>query len=329
MTEAAAAGVPDQDIHGRLGSLADATRTRLLLLLGRHELSVGELCAALQLPQSTVSRHLKVLGDEGWLATRAEGPSRYYRLSSRLDGTAQRLWQVVEADLGGRPESTQDEARAEEALTRRRKRSQEFFSSAAGQWDALRTELFGAGAGLGGLLALLPEGLVIGDLGCGTGVVAAELAAFASRVIAVDESQEMLSAARERLEGCGNVELRRGSLESLPLEAGTLDAAVMSRVLHYVADPVRVLHEARRVLRPDGRLVVIDMVEHGRGEYREHMGHVWQGFTEAQLRDWLDEAGFTRIRWHALRPDPQAKGPLLFSASASRRRRGTHEGTRA
>jgi SAM-dependent methyltransferase len=304
------------DIHGRLGSLADATRTRLLLLLARHELSVGELCGALQLPQSTVSRHLKTLGDEGWLSTRSEGPSRFYRMSTRLDGTSRRLWAVVREELARRPESAGDEARAQQVLAARRTRSQEFFSTAAGQWDAVRAELFGARGGLAGLLALLGDDVIIGDLGCGTGAGAAELAPFAGRVIAVDESKAMLSAARRRLQPFGNVELRHGALESLPLGNDELDAALLSLVLHYVPEPALALAEACRALKPGGRLVVVDMLQHGRAEYREQFGHVWQGFGEAQVRGWMEEAGFTGVRWHGLAPDPSAKGPVLFAASA-------------
>jgi ubiquinone/menaquinone biosynthesis C-methylase UbiE len=307
-----------RDIHGRLGSLADPTRTRLLLLLDRHELSVGELCSAVQLPQSTVSRHLKVLVDEGWLATRSEGPSRYYRLAQRLDGSGRRLWQVVREEVASRAESEQDASRALQALEQRRSRSQEFFSTAAGQWDALRTELFGSHSVHAGLLALLPADLVAGDLGCGTGVVTAELARYAGRVIAVDESESMLSAARRRLSGAANVELRTGALESLPVTDGELDAAVLSLVLHYVPEPPLALAEVHRALRPGGRVVVVDMVAHGRGEYREQMGHVWQGFEELQVRGWLERAGFCGIRWHALPAEPHAKGPLLFAAAATK-----------
>jgi ubiquinone/menaquinone biosynthesis C-methylase UbiE len=306
------------DIHERLGALADTTRTRLLLLLARHELSVNELCSALQMPQSTVSRHLKVLADDGWLATRAEGPSRFYSMTTQLDGTARRLWQVVREEIGEQPESVQDEARAQEALRQRRTRSQEFFSSAADQWDAMRTGLFGARAGMEGLLALLGEGLVVGDLGCGTGTVTAELARYVGRVVAVDESPSMLKSARARLTGHDNVEVRSGQLEALPVADGELDAAVMSLVLQYVPDPVRALTEARRALREGGRLVVVDLMAHGRAEYRERLGHLWQGFTEAQLRGWLEAAGFAVVRWHPLTPDAEARGPMLFAASARR-----------
>ncbi|HSJ05404.1 MAG TPA: class I SAM-dependent methyltransferase, partial [Longimicrobiales bacterium] len=196
--------------------------------------------------------------------------------------------------------------------------SQEFFSTAAGQWDALRTELFGEGAGVAGLLALLPDDLVVGDLGCGTGVMSAELSRHAGRVIAVDDSKAMLAAARRRLAGAENVEIRAGRLEALPVSDGELDAAVLALVLHYVVEPAVALAEAHRVLAPGGRLVVVDMAAHGRGDLTERMGHVWQGFQEDQLTGWLEDAGFGGVRWRALPPGRDAKGPLLFAAGATK-----------
>jgi SAM-dependent methyltransferase len=308
---------PPETIHARIGALADPTRTRLLLLLARHELSVGELCGAVRLPQSTVSRHLKVLSDDGWVATRSEGTSRFYRLA-RLEPAARRLWEAVRDEVAAGAEALQDEVRARDVLARRRTRSQAFFSTAAGEWDAVRAELFGPGAGLAGLLALLPDGWTVGDLGCGTGTVAAELAPYAGRVVAVDDSRAMLAAAAGRLAGLDNVELRAGALEALPVADGELDAAVLSLVLHYVAEPVPALAEAARALRPGGRLVLVDMMAHDRAEYRERMGHLWQGFTEPQVRGWFEDVGFTRVRWHPLPPDPHAKGPVLFVASGAR-----------
>ena len=301
----------------RLATLADATRARLLLVLDGHELTVGELVEALQLPQSTVSRHLRILNDDGWLASRAEGPSRYYALSSRLEDGAAGLWRVVRDSLAESAEGGQDAARAREVVARRRTRSQEFFSSAAGQWDAVRGELFGAPEARA-LLALLDPGWVVGDLGCGTGRLAEAVAPFVARVVAVDESPDMLEAARRRLGEVGNVELRTGRLEALPLEDGSLDVALLGLVLHYVPDPGAALAEAARVLRPGARVLVLDMLAHGREEYRERMGHLWQGFERDRMVEWLDDAGFGPVAWHPLPPDPAAKGPLLFTAVATK-----------
>jgi ArsR family transcriptional regulator len=307
-------------IFDRLTALADPTRSRLLLLLDRHELTVGELCSALQLPQSTVSRHLKTLADEGWVTARAEGTSRRYAMpGASLDPGARRLWQLVREQVGATPSARQDLGRAERVLHERRTTSQAFFSTKAGQWDRVRADLYGGGADFLPLAALLDPSWVVGDLGCGTGQTTAALAPYVSRVIAVDESSAMLGAARKRLGAHENVELRSGRLEDLPVDAGLLDAAVLSLVLHFVVDPAAVLAEAARIIKPGGRLLIVDMLPHEREEYRAAMGHLWLGFDEAQLTGWLEDAGFGGVRIVPLPPDPQAKGPSLFTARAVRR----------
>jgi SAM-dependent methyltransferase len=307
-----------RDWIATLGALADETRVRLLLLLERQELSVTELCGVLQLPQSTVSRHLRVLVDEGWLHQRAEGPSRYYGMAARPSDPLRRLWRAAREPLRLAVAAEHDAERARQVLAQRRTKSEEFFSTSAGQWDAVRAELYGECAGLAGLLALLDPDWTVGDLGCGTGELAVRLSPFVERVIGVDRSRSMLAAARRRAEGIANVELRHGDLESVPLADGEVDAAVLSLVLHYVPEPATVLAEAVRVLRPGGRLLVVDMVEHGRTEYRERMGHVWLGFRESEVRAWLKDAGCVGVRYVALPADARAKGPLLFAAAALR-----------
>lgn len=306
-------------IFERLSALADTTRSRLLLVLDRHELTVGELCAVLQLPQSTVSRHLKVLADEGWVAARPAGTSRHYRIAERLDGSSRRLWRLVREQVASLPSAEQDAQRVQAVLAQRRTKSQEFFSTAAGEWDRLRAELFGSRAELLGLLGLVDEGWTLGDLGCGTGQVAALVAPFAGRVIAVDDSAEMRAAARRRLEGKENVEVRAGRLEALPIDDAQLDVALLFLVLHHLVDPGEALAEVARVLRPGGRAVVMDMAPHDREEYRQEMGHVWLGFAEQEIGRWAEPAGLAAVRWTPLPAEPDAKGPTLFAATLRRR----------
>ena len=303
-------------IHERLAELADATRCRLLLALERQELTVGELCSALQLPQSTVSRHLKILADEQWVTSRADGASRWYRLSPSLDGEAASLWALVRAPMHHTPAVLQDVARVDSVLAARRTRSEAFFATASEEWDALRTAMFGARADLLAALALMDPSWIIGDLGCGTGSLSAALAPHVTHVHAVDVSPAMLSAARARLTPLSNVTVHDGSLETLPLADASLDVAVMLLVLHHVADPLRALREVRRVLRAGGRLLIADMRAHTKQEYQQQMGHVWLGFDAPTLARWLSDAGFHGLRYTALPVDPAATGPALFTAVA-------------
>jgi ubiquinone/menaquinone biosynthesis C-methylase UbiE/DNA-binding transcriptional ArsR family regulator len=311
--------MPRASLFDRLASLADPTRSRLLFVLDRHELTVGELCAALQLPQSTVSRHLKQLGDFGLVASRAEGTSNLYRIETPLDAAAKKLWHVVRDQLSDGTAARRDLERVDAILAKRRSASEAFFSTAAGQWDALRAELFGHRADLLALPALLNPEWVVGDLGCGTGQLTEVLAPFATKIVAVDSARGMLAVARKRLAGQANVEFHQGALESLPIGDGALDVAILFLVLHYVAEPARVLSEAARALKGGGRLLVVDMLPHERSEYRERMGHVWQGFGEEQLAEWMTLGGFGPVRYRALPIDPQATGPALFAASAARK----------
>jgi len=303
-------------IFDRLTALADPIRARLLLVLERHELTVSELRAALQLPQSTVSRHLRALSDGGWVASREDGTSNRYRMSVRdLDAAARKLWQSVRDEVGSMATAARDAERVRSVMAARHSTSQQFFASSAAQWDKVRAELFGSRTELLALLGLLDSRWTVGDLGCGTGHLAEEMAPFVNKVVAVDESPAMLRASRARLAPRENVDVREGTLESLPVEAGELDLAIISLVLHYVTDPALALAGVHRALKKGGRLVIVDMMPHDRAEYRQTMGHVWLGFSDEQLARWSDETGFATCHFSPLPAPAHSKGPTLFSAS--------------
>ena len=277
-------------ILDHLSALADPTRSRLLLLLDRHELTVSELCGILQLPQSTVSRHLKALADSGWIAARAEGTSHLYTLQrDDLDAAARRLWQLVREQVGSTPAAAQDQRRLQSALAERRTKSQEFFSSSAGQWDRLREELFGDRFHLAALAGLADPSWVVGDLGCGAGQVdrrarALRRARHRRRRVGRDAAGRAQAAAgRMRTSTCAAASSRRCRSTT----RGSTLAAVML-VLHHVAEPEKALAEAARVLKPGGRLLLVDMLPHDRKSYRQQMGHVWLGFSDEQIHRLLE-----------------------------------------
>jgi ubiquinone/menaquinone biosynthesis C-methylase UbiE len=306
-------------ILDHLSALADTTRSRILLLLDRHELTVSELCGIMQLPQSTVSRHLKALADSGWISARAEGTSNVYAMTRDVDGSARRLWALVREQVGPTPAALNDQRRAQSVLAERRAKSQEFFSSSAGQWDRLRDELFGERFHLAALPAFADSEWTVGDLGCGTGQLTAALAPFVHHVLAVDASAAMLQAAKKRLHAFDNVELRRGDLEALPIDDGRLDAATLGLVLHHLPEPERALTDVARALKPRGHLLIVDMLPHDRESYRQQMGHVWLGFSDEHVRRILNESGFGDVRIIPLSPDPKSKGPGLFVATAKKK----------
>jgi ubiquinone/menaquinone biosynthesis C-methylase UbiE/DNA-binding transcriptional ArsR family regulator len=301
-----------------MASLSDPTRLRLLRLLERNELGVAEMCDVLQLPQSTVSRHLKVLSDEGWVRSRSHGTTNLYRMD--LDGSeaaARRLWALAREQTDGWATLAQDQLRLGQVLAQRPP-ADDFFSGAAGRWDKLREELYGRAFTAEAFIALLPDTWTVADLACGTGAAASALAPHVRRVIAIDQSAAMLKAARRRTAEFANVEAKQGSLEALPLETGSCDAALLLLALTYVEEPPLALAEAARILRPGGKLVIVDLLRHDREDFRREMGQLRLGFDTAELEAMTREAGLAEVRVGPMPPDPQAKGPALVMAVATR-----------
>lgn len=306
----------------RLSALADGTRLRLSLLLEQSELTVGEAAAVLQLPQSTVSRHLKVLADAGWLERRSEGTAALFRLIlDELDPSLRALWLGVREQPGLEDERQNDARRLRDVLAQRKLDSVTFFGKHAGEWDELRVNLFGAGFTPLALLATLNPSWTVADLGCGTGNVAELVGPHVKRVIAVDQSDAMLTAARARLRSntaLNNVEFRAGPLERLPLRANEADVSVLALVLHHVEDVQAALNEAARVTKPGGLVLVVDMLAHGREDLARRMGHKHLGFSPETMRKLTKAAGLSEPQFHELPSAAEAKGPGLFVLRATK-----------
>lgn len=308
--------IADIPVAHLLAALSEMLRVRLCRILEREELSVGEVADVVQLPQSTVSRHLKVLGDAGWLARRSDGPATMYRLTlDDLPSAGRAVWVAVRDNLPDSPELREDLRRLEAVLAERMSDSQSFFGRLAGAWDEVRNELFGVNFTARALLGLIPPGWTIVDAGCGTGNASELLAPHAREVIAVDASATMLKAAKKRLTAHENVSFVRGELHAIPLRAQSADAVACVLVMHHVDDPSLAASEFLRILRPGGVALVVDMLSHDREDYRRTMGHRHLGFSETEAASMLTGAGFERVRVAALPGEPQAKGPSLYVAS--------------
>ncbi len=304
----------------RLAQLGDPVRMRMLRVLDREELAVGELAKVLQIPQSSASRHLKVLADGGWLIKRPVGPATYYRVVlDDLPSEARAIWLAVREHAGIDHDCEQDDARLAAVLAERMADSRGFFGRHAGQWDELRGELFGRRFTDQALLGLIDPAWTVADLGCGTGNAAELLAPWVTEVVAVDESPEMLDAARRRLADHGNISFVEGDLTSPCVERASVDAAVCLLVLHHLDRPEKVVEQMARMLRTTnhgGVALIVDITPHDRATYRHEMGHKHQGFAPDQVESMFHKAGFTRVRIRVLPPDIDAAGPALFVATA-------------
>ncbi len=301
----------------RLSAIADQTRLRLCRVLEKAELSVGEVARVLQMPQSTVSRHLKTLRSADWIRSRAEGTATLYRfILDELPEASRSVWMSIREEAAPRADLDQDDRRLESVLHARQQNSLSYFGRVAGEWDEIRTQLFGNGFTSAGLLALLPPDWIVADLGCGTGNAAELLSRHVDRVIAIDQSEPMLEAARLRLNGCSNVECRVGDLNDLPLPDSSVDATMCVLVLHHIADPGEAIREMARVIKPGGTALVLDMLEHTHEDYRHTMGHTHLGFDPNRLGQAFLDAGFRSFRSTQLPGLPEARGPGLFALTA-------------
>ncbi len=279
-----------------LRSLADSTRLRILALLERTELSVHELQEITRLGQSRISTHLGLLQEAGLLESRREGKRTFYKLNGQADAAAGEAIQLGLRGASELPEHAEDKLNLRRILARRKEQEKVFFDQVAGRFD----RSYGPGRSwqaFGQLLLRILPPLRVADLGSGEGLVSELLARRAKHVIAVDNSEKMVAfgARKAKKIGLTNLEFRLGDLEEPPIEAETMDLAILSQALHHAGDPGRALRSAYRILVPGGQIMILDLLQHAFKQADALYGDRWLGFTEAELQSWLEEAHFKQI----------------------------------
>jgi ubiquinone/menaquinone biosynthesis C-methylase UbiE len=298
--------MPTGSIVKSLRVLGDINRLRMLLLLAREELSVAELQEILGMGQSSISTHLAQLKHAGLVEDRRTGKNIWY--SAKSDGEVLAgLLAVLQAAPQELPETRHDQAALELVLRKRQDKTRAFFDDMAGRlgreyvpgrsWKSIAEAL----------LLLLPP-MVIADLGAGEGAFSLLLAQRAQQVIAVDNSDKMveLGSALARKQGVPALEYRKGDLEAVPIEDGSVDLALFSQSLHHALHPERAIAEAWRILKPGGRVAILDLVQHRFAEARELYADVWLGFSEVELELMLGKAGFGNVHTAVVHKETEA-----------------------
>jgi ArsR family transcriptional regulator len=287
-----------------LRAVADPNRLRILLLLRGEELSVAELQEILVMGQSTISTHLSQLKQAGLLEDRRTGKSNLYRLASF--GGEVVLEQLLDRAKQEIPEAGHDQLAMRSVLKKRQDTMRSFFDSVAGRLgrDYVPGKSWKSMAEM--LLRLMPP-MVIADLGAGEGAFALLLAQQAKKVIAVDSSAKMIEVGREMAlrHSVQNVEYRQGDMEEVPIGDGEVDLVFFSQSLHHALHPERAVSEAGRILRPDGRIVILDLVKHRFEEARELYADEWLGFSEVELETMLEKAGFVHVQTSVVHKEPE------------------------
>jgi ArsR family transcriptional regulator len=278
---------------------AEPSRLRILLLLEAEELSVAELQEILSAGQSTISTHLAQLKQAGLVEDRRIGKRTLYRLKPHkgAEGKATaELLVLLRRAAAEVPETAEDETALRLALRKRQDKMRAYFDELAGRFG--RDYVPGRSwKGLAEMLLQLMPPMVIADLGAGEGTLSQLLAQRAAKVIAVDNAEKMVEfgsdlAKRHRVK---NLEYRLGDLESIPIEDESVDLALFSQSLHHAQHPKKAVAEAWRILKPGGRVAVLDLRRHHFEQAREMYADLWLGFTEAELEQFLRQSRFKNI----------------------------------
>lgn len=279
-----------------LKALGDATRVRLVALLERDELSVNELQQITRLGQSRISTHLGLLQEVGLLTSRKDGKRNFYRINPNAPAEASACLKIALTGAPEIPEHAADLTHLKRVLAERNDQAKLYFNQVAGRFD----RQYGPGrswqAFAQTLLRLLPR-LDIADLGSGEGLQAELLARNARRVICVDNSKRIVDFGQRKAKknGLKNLEFRHGDIENPPLRAKSVDVALLSQALHHAEHPKTAIAAAHRILRPGGRILILDLLEHNFEQARELYGDRWLGFSQNKLHEWLKAAKFRQI----------------------------------
>ncbi len=285
--------------------VADPNRLRILLLLEREELSVAELQEILAMGQSTISTHLAQLKQAGLVEDRRTGKSSLYKLT-RENGAGV-LGELLAQAQGEIAEAKRDQAAVKRVLKKRQDKTRAFFDDVAGRFGKSYVPGKSWKSVAEALLKLMPP-MVIADLGAGEGAFSLLLAQRAKKVIAVDTSARMVEVGRQQAkqQGVKNVEYRLGDMEEVPIEDGSVDLVFFSQSLHHALHPERAVAEAWRILRPGGRIAVLDLAKHRFEEARELYADEWLGFSEVQLESAMEKAGFRGIEISVVHKEAEA-----------------------
>ncbi len=291
------------DALAGLKASAEETRLRLIALLAEGELTVSEIVEILGQSQPRISRHLKLLAEAGLVERHREGAWAFFRLEGAAEGMARRLVALLDpAD----PILARDRERLDHIRAERSRAAERYFDRHARNWNEIRALHVSEKAVEDAIIEAVgdfPYRALL-DLGTGTGRILELLGPAAERGLGIDQSTEMLAIARANLERAGlrNCTVRQGDIYSLPLPRGSQDLVIVHQVLHFLDDPARALKEAARVLRPGGRLLVVDFAPHELEFLRDAHAHRRLGFAEETVGDWLAAAGLDLVATKALAP---------------------------